>query len=875
MTENQRTWRAPGAGEWARDDAHQPRSLTGFVSEVFISAQLRGFSRGFAETGSMLAGFDAYTIAGRPYLRPIIAGAPKLPIWGEATPPRKVSAPKPPPAAIFKLLFFVHPEFRRRARAAERLWATRPWREVCRRWHEEQRPAVVKENLAFTRTDVTAVTDAVLAEHLGSVTRGMRTAIEEHFFRAPYICAVIGDLLVKLSQWTGASPAEIVGVLRGASPASREGADDARRIADALAGDSALRALLSSDRPTAEIVAALGTAPGPVGAAVKLFLEHHGHRLFTGVDIDSHTLVEVPELVVRTLRAALDTNATQTDSTAAELLASLRARTRAEHHAELAELYEEARKMYQVRDDDSGLMTWRFGLVRRAVLEAGERLTRRGALEATEHALDATVSELVGLLKGAKGPTATEVAARAALRAENDSVAPPRSLGEASPPPSPDVMPPATARLLRATLTFLSALHGEETVSGGGLRGAPASPGVYEGRARIVLDAGDFSKLEPGDVLVARATSPAYNTLLPLTGAIVTARGGVLCHAALVAREYGIPAVVGVPSALEELTDGCFVRVDGDRGVVERIETLSVSRNTHEIDIKTIKSAPEKIARAAPETRGRAVVLSQAGDGTFGGKARSLAVALGAGLRVPDGVALDADLVELVALGDGDAIETVQKACAGVASPWAVRSSAADEDSTAASFAGQHTTVLGVTPESLTAAIATVHASGQSEGAMAYRAKMNITGPVRMAVVVQSLVRAEVAGVMFCRDPTRSDDSRLIEATWGLGESLVSGLVTPDRYCLHRDGTVLERTIGLKDLAIDARPDSGTSQVEIAPARATAACLDDARLRELSALAHTCEALFESAQDLEWAIADGKLFLLQSRPQSRAPVVDG
>jgi pyruvate,water dikinase len=100
------------------------------------------------------------------------------------------------------------------------------------------------------------------------------------------------------------------------------------------------------------------------------------------------------------------------------------------------------------------------------------------------------------------------------------------------------------------------------------LAGVPASRGVYRGRARIVTTPADFGRLVQGDVLVAPMTTPAYNVVLPLLGAVVTDTGGVLSHAAIVAREYHIPAVVATGTATTSVTDGCVVTVDGDRGLV-------------------------------------------------------------------------------------------------------------------------------------------------------------------------------------------------------------------------------------------------------------------------------------------------------------------
>jgi len=100
------------------------------------------------------------------------------------------------------------------------------------------------------------------------------------------------------------------------------------------------------------------------------------------------------------------------------------------------------------------------------------------------------------------------------------------------------------------------------------LRGLAASPGSYEGPARLVSGPAEFDRIVQGDVLVTVSTSEAFNILLPLLGAIVTDSGGLLSHSAIVAREYGIPGVVGTRDATERIPDGARVRVDGDAGEV-------------------------------------------------------------------------------------------------------------------------------------------------------------------------------------------------------------------------------------------------------------------------------------------------------------------
>jgi pyruvate,water dikinase len=104
------------------------------------------------------------------------------------------------------------------------------------------------------------------------------------------------------------------------------------------------------------------------------------------------------------------------------------------------------------------------------------------------------------------------------------------------------------------------------------LRGLAVNTGVYEGPARLVADGTDFERVQRGDVLVTRMTTPYFTVVLPLLGAIVTDRGGQLSHAAIVAREYGIPGIVGTRDATRTIPDGARVRVDGRSGEVRLME---------------------------------------------------------------------------------------------------------------------------------------------------------------------------------------------------------------------------------------------------------------------------------------------------------------
>ena len=249
----------------------------------------------------------------------------------------------------------------------------------------------------------------------------------------------------------------------------------------------------------------------------------------------------------------------------------------------------------------------------------------------------------------------------------------------------------------------------------------------------------------------------------------------------------------------------------------------------------------------------------------FGGKAVALATAVRAGLPVPSGVALSVDAVEAVVRADPDVLPALHRICGGGV-PHAVRSSAVGEDSARASFAGTHCTVLGVCDaDAVVSAVRQVHASADTPAARAYRARLGLP-PVRMGVVVQELVPADVAGVLFTRNPVTGVAERVIEASWGLGETVVAGLVVPDRYRLDDRGRVLERTPGEKDVALRAGP-AGAQEHTVRDRDVHGLCLDDAQLAALHALAQACDAVFGTRDhDIEFAFHAGAVFLLQRRP---------
>jgi pyruvate, water dikinase len=278
-----------------------------------------------------------------------------------------------------------------------------------------------------------------------------------------------------------------------------------------------------------------------------------------------------------------------------------------------------------------------------------------------------------------------------------------------------------------------------------------------------------------------------------------------------------------------------------------------------------------------------------------GGKGASLARMASLGLPVPPGFVVAADALaaalgerarELASLSADDAEraqcivqdaemskELREEVVAayrelGDDVPVAVRSSACAEDSQEASFAGQQETYLDVRgADEVIERIRHCWGSFFSERALFYRAEKGSLDDLDMAVVVQRMVSADVAGVLFTVDPVRRRKDRMVvEAVFGLGEACVSGQVTPDNYVLARDGALKRRRLSVQPLVIESAPEGGTVERELDPAEGGAATLEEDQLRELARLGDDLQGRLGGPQDIEWAIEGGELYVLQSRP---------
>jgi len=462
-------------------------------------------------------------------------------------------------------------EIPQRIQRAEQVFAQKLWREQLRDWDENCKPSAIAMHRELQAIDPDDLSDAELVAYLRRCRDHHSAMIAQHMRFTAGAVLPTGDFLAHVGDWTGLPPSELLGLMRGSAVVSAGGSDEMERLKKAFAEDPSARKLLETDGDPAQVLASLRSQGGESGAAVSGYLDLVGNRLIDGFDIAEPSALELPDALLRAIRISVS-GAAQVAPDIDARIAEVRALIPAAHQDDFDELLGEARLTYRLRDE-RGVYSdiWAAGLMRRAALAAGRRVAGRGRLATPYQMLDASLDEMCALVAGTGGPSADELASRAEYRATYTAKDVPPSLGPPAPPP-PDLagLPPSVGRVMRAIFIALGHLFGssqaqnEERV----LYGIAASKGVYEGPARRVSGPSEFGQIAKGDVLVTESTTEAFNILLPLLGGIVTDNGGLLSHAAIVSREYGIPGVVGTREATGRIANGVHVRVDGDAGEV-------------------------------------------------------------------------------------------------------------------------------------------------------------------------------------------------------------------------------------------------------------------------------------------------------------------
>ena len=673
-----------------------------------------------------------------------------------------------------------------------------------------------------------------------------------------------GDFLAHVGDWTGLRRAELLGLMRGSAPVSARRLRRARAAEAAIADDPEARVLLASDGdPARGARGSCARSTGDAGAAVSGYLDLVGYRLLDGFDIAEprrarscptrccgrsgsplegrdHEGADVSELDRRGPRAGAGG-------------APGRVRRAARRGAPDLPAARRARRLQR-----------HLGLGHHAPRRARgrRRVAGRGRIDDAEHIVDAEPRRDVRA--GQRHRRAVGRRARRRARVPGHA-RPPRTRRRSSGPAAaaarpvgPAARPSAASCARPASRSASSSAAPRRSTRRRAARPRRESAASTKGRAPPVAGPSEFGRIEQGDVLVTESTTEAFNILLPLLGAIVTDNGGLLSHSAIVAREYGIPGVVGTREATERIADGTAC-VAASPARSRCCESRPVARERERPGC----DRADDLARGRPARRGDRRRV-------YGSKAVGLGDAVRDGLPVPPGVALVGRRSSRPSRARTrttieQRVEATLRGCARRSPSARPRSTRTAR--TRASPASTSRCSTSRRSTTCRRALREIWWSANSDSAITYRQRVGLFTRPSVGVVVQSLLDPDGGGVMFTQNPVTGADERLIEATWGLGEAVVAGLVIPDTFRLDRAGEVLERKPGLQaDRDPLAAPTAAPSRRTVdADARRSAHASTTTMLAQLGDLARHCEEVYGTARDIEWAVEDGTLYLLQCR----------
>ncbi len=541
-------WNAPGPGPWQQDSAHTPVSQTAIMQEVYPA----GFNRGFTET------FDRYGVLLDRLAMGVVNG-----FTYHQPQPFDMPGPDGPMSSDE-----IGAEFGRRLGVAAGALESKLWRQDLADWDSDWKPRAIARHIELSGVDLTTLDTAALVEHLETVAAHVTQMVYQHHRFNMAAILPVGDFVLHASTWTGRPPHSLLGVLNGYSSISATFSDEMRPAIAAIESNGEAQQLVRGEGDAARRLADLRA----MVPAVDDFLQVAEFRVIDGFDLVNPTLREQPEIVLGKLSAALDARPDEVRHGADLFAKDVRSEVPTEHLDLFDELLDDARANYRLRDE-RGVYSeiTAIGILRLTMLEVGRRAHDLGAVIEPKHILDATIAEAAALLSDA-GPSGEELNERGERRRSLTAEGPPRFLGSPPPPPpSMDELPPPLARVMSATGFMIDAILGQlDAPEGDGplIGGVGVNPGVYEGTARIIDNTYDLLDLQDGEVVVSAATGEAFNSVLHLVGAIVTDHGSHACHAAIVAREMGFPAVVGTVNATSRIKSGDRIRVDGTKGEV-------------------------------------------------------------------------------------------------------------------------------------------------------------------------------------------------------------------------------------------------------------------------------------------------------------------
>ena len=440
------------------------------------------------------------------------------------------------------------------------------------RWEQEWLPELRRGWDEWARRDLTTANDTDLAEHVRAGEEWFKRIWSIHF--ELLIPMMLGASLFEetyVDLFPDRPPLTAYRLLQGVDNMSLEAGRELWLIAREVSKDPTFTAVIR-DTPVSELWQAIGANPAMAGikARIDAYLNAYGRRSDNVQELATVSWTEDPSPALSNLKAyigdasdpreMLAAQAAERDAYLEEIRAALAGYPQAARDA-FEGLLAVAQHFGRIQEDHNFWIDQRgVHEMRQLCLALGNRLVERGILSDRDDIFLLDMEEALAALQGTERDLTARIRERRAEMEHYANIPAPPIVGM-------DYGPPPDNPVMRAMFRFFGGPP-PAAVERNEIRGNTGSPGKVTGTARIVMTIAEGSKVEKGDILVAPTTAPPWTPLFGTAAGIVTETGGVLSHCAIVAREYGIPAVVGAPGATQLIPDGARIEVDGDSGTV-------------------------------------------------------------------------------------------------------------------------------------------------------------------------------------------------------------------------------------------------------------------------------------------------------------------
>jgi rifampicin phosphotransferase len=528
-------------GYWALDKMHAPRPITPLSFDLVVRTLAEGFTKAQAE-----------------YDCPIMVSTKEV-------------------NHFFYVAFHPIPDEteikRRMVEYHDKLASKVPL--IGKTWEEDWKPAVIAQNIPLKTADWSGLSDAELVAKLDELTQLMRDQwwIHGHINFVLLSSSAFCDLYDKVIQ--PAEPTESYRTLQGFHTRSVDAARGLWALSRTALANPTLQDLFGTKQGPALLAALDESEEGrDFRRQLDEFLFEFGWRSDAVYDLADVPWREDPSIPLLSIKAMLELDESDDPevqyqhnvATRERLLASLRDKLADDPDtmAKFDELYEAARYSFPLTEDHAFYIDQLYiSVFRRFVLAIGDRLVAKGVFDAAADVHFLYRDEVVDALTNG-GDRRDVVAERRASFERACAVSPPTELGTM--PPPPEVPDPFMDALV---YRLLGIVPPEENTDPNVLKAVAGSPGVYTGKARVCRSlAQAIDELDEGEVMVCEMTLPPWVPAFSVAGAVVADVGGILSHSAIVAREYGLPAVVGTNIGTTVIKDGQTITVDGNKGVV-------------------------------------------------------------------------------------------------------------------------------------------------------------------------------------------------------------------------------------------------------------------------------------------------------------------